>query len=256
MSEQISTELLKAMNDIADNETTAAKIDAAIFIRESERLVNEKVAYLYNMLKVEAKNCSQKQENYFEDVNMIITHYKQKLNMVYDEYYCQYSNIQNELQEANANRRIAMINYQKIVNKSESIALQSKDIKQKEELKKKNENCQKIINMCNLKFDNTREKFENMINEDFLIISKSLQLVSEQNVFQKFFSKFSNIFNGKQKYENILKEYNKIVNNIDSYEIVGQMRDDTVEFVADILEIRGIDESKLEENARIGGRNV
>ena len=31
MSEQVSTELLKVMNEIADNETVIAKIDASIF---------------------------------------------------------------------------------------------------------------------------------------------------------------------------------------------------------------------------------
>ena len=33
------------------------------------------------------------------------------------------------------------------------------------------------------------------------------------------------------------------------------MRDDIVEFVANILEISGINESELEENVRLGGRN-
>ena len=105
MSEQISQELLKIMNEIADNETTIAKIEASIFVRENERKINEKVAYLYNMVLVEAKNFGQRQDDYFEDINLIITHYKQKLNLVYDEFYCQYVNIQNEFQEANSNKK-------------------------------------------------------------------------------------------------------------------------------------------------------
>ena len=254
MSEQISEELLKAMNDMTDNETMASKIDASVFVRESEEKVNEKVAYLYNMLKIEAKNCSQKEDRYFEDVNMIITHYKQKLHMVYDEYYCQYANIQSELQEANANRKIAMINYQKIVNKIEEGAPQASFIEQKNDIKRKNALYKNIINMCNDEFASSKDKFEAMINNDFKIMSKSLQLVSEQNIFQRAFSKFANIFNGSQKYQNILKDYHKMVNDIDSYEIVGNMRDDTVEFVADILEKRGIEGNELEEEARIGGR--
>jgi len=205
MSEQVSTELLKAMNEIADNETTSAKIDAAIFIRESENMVNEKVAYLYNMLKVEAKNCGQKQENYFEDVNMIITHYKQKLNMVYDEFYCQYVNIQNELQEANSNRRIGMINYQKLVNSLENGIPQAKIDEKKRDIKQKNEVYKNIVNMCNSEFITSRDKFEKMINEDFSIMSKSLQLYSEQNIFQKFFGKIGNIFNRKSKISKNIK---------------------------------------------------
>ena len=51
----------------------------------------------------------------------------------------------------------------------------------------------------------------------------------------------------------ILKQYNKLVNNIDSYELVEQMREDTVEFVADIIEMKGIEDDGLEE-VRIGGK--
>lgn len=255
MSEQVSTELLKVMNEIADNETVIAKIDASIFLRESEQRINEKVAYLYNMMKIEAKNCNQKQDLYFDDVNLIITHYKQKLNMVYDEFYCQYVNIQNELQEANNNRRIAMINYQKLVNMSENSASQNSVFQQKENIRKKNQDNKKIIEMCNTEFVVSRENFEKMMEEEFIVTSKSLQLFSEQNIFQKAFRKFSNIFNGSKRYTDILKEYHKTIHNIDSQKSVEQMRNQTIEFVADVIEIRGIEENGLEENARIGGRN-
>lgn len=255
MSEQISKELLKVMNEITDNENAYSKIDASIFIRNSEKIINEKIAYLYNIINIEAKNCFQSQSSNFDEVNLIITHYKQKLNMVYDEFYCQYVNIQNELQEATANRKIAMINYQKIVNKYENNSPTKDDLEIKEEIKNKNEIYKKIINKCNLKFDELKNKFEKTINDEFFITSKSLQLVSEQNIFQRIFGKLENIFSGGKKYKEILKQYNKSINEIDSYEIAQQMKNDTIEFVADILEMRGINENGLEENVRIGGKN-
>ena len=255
MSDQTSTELLRLMNDIVDNETTSYKIDASIFLRESEDLINERVAYLYNVMKIEAKNCNQRQDSYFEDVDLIITHYRQKLNMVYDEFYCQYVNIQNELQEAKNNRRIAIINYQKLVNKLENNPSDINNINiQKENVRSKSNTYKEIINKCDSKFLETKENFEDMIKKEFMISSKSLQIISEQNIFQKIFSKFSNIFNGGKKYQEILDDYNKMINNIDSNDLVKQMRDDTVEFVADILEMRGIKEDELED-VRIGGRN-
>ena len=79
--------------------------------------------------------------------------------MVYDEFYCQYVNIQNELQEANNNRRIAMINYQKLVNMSENSASQNSVFQQKENIRKKNQDNKKIIEMCNTEFVVSREKF-------------------------------------------------------------------------------------------------
>ena len=93
------------------------------------------------------------------------------------------------------------------------------------------------------------------MEEEFIVTSKSLQLFSEQNIFQKAFRKFSNIFNGSKRYTDILKEYHKTIHNIDSQKSVEQMRNQTIEFVADVIEIRGIEENGLEENARIGGRN-
>lgn len=293
MSEQISEELLNIMNEISNNEAIIFKINASIIIRNSQNMINEKVAYLYNMLKLEAKNCKQRQDNYFDDVELIITHYKQKLNMVYDEFYCQYVNIQNEIQEAKTNRRIAMINYQKLINNKERI-LRSKEYKEfinqkqdllyklklantqdeynkiyrkisqlksplkddkelKEVIKKKNEIYKQIIEKCNIKFDDAKEKFKKMIEDEFVISSKSLQMVCEQNIFQRLFSRFSNIFSGGKKYVEILNQYHKTINNIDSHELLEQMRNDIIEFIADILEMRGFDEEGL-ENVRIGGK--
>ena len=294
MSEQISKELLDVMNEISNNEAIIFKINASIFVRNSQKMINEKVAYLYNMLNLEAKNCKQRQDNYYDEVELIITHYKQKLNLVYDEFYCQYVNIQNEIQEAKINRRIAIINYQKLVNTKERV-LQSleyqefinkkqdllyklklantqneyneiykkisqlksplKDDKElKEVIIKKNEIYKEIIQKCNKKFDEAKEKFEKMINDEFVISSKSLQIICEQNIFQRLLTRFSNIFSGGKKYVEILKQYNKNVDNIDSHELLEKMRNDIVEFVADILEMRDFDEDGL-ENVRIGGKD-
>lgn len=255
MSEQISQELLKIMNEIANNEATIAKIDASIFVRESERKVNEKVAYLYNMINIEAKNFNQRQDNYYEDINLIISHYKQKLNLVYDEFYCHYVNIQNEFQEASANKRIAMINYQKLVNEIENGENNKSNLELKESIKEKNDIYNRIIDMCQSKFLETQEKFEKMIDKYFEISSQSLQLISEQSVFQRIWNKLLNIFDGAKKYTAVLKDYHKSIDNIDAYQIVEQMRNDIVEFVANILELRGIDENELDENVRLGGRN-
>ena len=293
MSEQINTELLDVMNEIANNEAIIFKIDASIFIRNIQIIINEKVACLYNMLKVEAKNCRQNQDNYYDDIELIITHYKQKLNMVYDEFYSQYVNIQSEIQEAKNNRRIAIINYQKLINNKEEILKSSEyqdflsqkqkllyklnlantqieynmiyqeiskldsplknDKELKDVIKNKNEIYKKIIDKCNKKFEEISKNFENMINKEFVITSNSLQMICEQSLFKRLTDRLFNIFTGGKKYVGILKEYNNLINNIDSRELLNQMRNDIIEFIADILEMRGFNESELEV-ARIGGK--
>ena len=179
MSNQVSQELLKAMSEISNNETIISKIDSAIFIRTSQNIINEKVAYLYNLLKIEARNCNQRQEDYFEDIDLIITHFKQKLNMVYDEFYCQYVNILNELQEARNNKRIAIINFQKIISIHQRKPLS--DINErKSDIIKKYKIYEQIIEKCKLKFKESKESFEKMVNDEFLITSKSYRLLQSK----------------------------------------------------------------------------
>lgn len=235
MSKEVSNELLKVMNDIAENQSTIAKIDASIFLKESNRIINERIAYLFSALKIEAKNYNQSQDKFFEKINSIINNYKKHLNIVYDELYCQYINIQNELQEANNSKRIIMINFQKLINQVEHTNVQNMDIEQKEKLKKNNEVYNKIIEMCKAEFEKSRINFENIINEKFSITSNSLKLISEQTALQRFLGKITNIFNGKKKFAEILKEYEKIVNELESNFIIEQIRNETVEFVKSIL---------------------
>lgn len=248
MSEQISKELLKIMNSISDMENTISKIDAAIFIKKSNKIIQEKVAYLYSIIQAEGNFYGQSEIKHQEEIELIIGHYKQKLNMVYDEFYCQYANIQNEKQEASLNKNIAMINYQKLVNKIDSetqISLKEVE-KAKNSLKEKNEVYNKIINKCEEKFGICKAKFEKRINDDFLVISK-LQVMNDKNIFQKIKCKIKNLFSGNQKYTQALGKYNQKVDKIDAVEIVTGMREETIDFVAEILELR----SKFEPNIAV-----
>lgn len=245
MSEQISKELLKIMNSILDMENTISKIDAAIFIKTSNKIIQEKVAYLYSIIQAEGNFYGQNEFKHQEEIELIVGHYKQKLNMVYDEFYCQYANIQNEKQEASLNKNIAMINYQKLINKVENESqISQKEIeKSKSNLREKNEVYKKIINKCDEKFGICKAKFEKRINDDFLVISK-LQVMNDKNIFQKIKCKLKNFFSGSQKYTQSLGKYNQKVDKIDAVEIVIEMREETIDFVAEILELR----SKFEPN--------
>jgi len=248
MNEQLNKELLKIINDIGEIESTISKIDGAIFIKNSEKLMNEKITYLCNLLQVEAGSFGQNKDNYFDNVERIIAHYKQKLNMVYDEFYCQYVNIQNEIQEARISQRVVMINYQKLINQKQLMSnspefanyIQKKKdlttrlnlsntkieydeiynrikslkspiekIEQKKiKLKEQNELYKNIIEKCNQKFDRCRAKFEQEINNEFLIAS-ALEIANEKNIFKKIIYKISNIFTGGKKYLELLENYSK-----------------------------------------------
>lgn len=234
--EQVSKDLIRILNDIATMNSTISKLDAAVFLKTSDQLINEKVAYLYNLIQAEASHFGQSTDRFYDDINLTINHYKQKLNMVFDEFYCQYSNIQNEIQEARMNREIALINYQKIVNEGNTPNSEML----KEDLKKKNEMYKGIVRKCEDKFDICKGKFEQRINDEFFIISNSLQVRSEMSLFKRLFNKLANIFGGSQRFGEIVAEYNQKVDNIDSQMIVNEMREDTINFITEILEIRGV----------------
>jgi hypothetical protein len=245
MSEQVSNELLKIMNDIVEYESTIFKIDSSIFVRSSEKIINDKIAYLYSILQAEASSYSQKQEKFYDNIELIIAHYKQKLNMVYDEFYCEYANILNEINETRLKKNANMINYQAIINQIEVAQEKSKYLeKNKQKLKEKNEIYNQIIDKCNKKFESCKKEFEQKINDEFLVIS-SLQVIDEINIFKKLARKILNIFTGNEKYLSALDEYSKKVDKIDAREIVNQMREETIDFVEEILTLRDFDEDNL-----------
>mgnify|MGYP007031363450 CR=1 FL=1 len=247
MSEKVSETLLNMIDSICDMELTMYKINGAIFVRNNEKLIKNKIEYLYNLLQAEAQKYSQKQDRFLETTNLIIAHYTQKLNMVYDEFYCQYVNIQSEIQDARANQKISMVNYQKVVNDVEKnkISLQMSE-KLKQELKDKYDVYEQIIEKCKYKFNTSRLDFENRINREFLIMS-SIDVVEEGGFLTKVIRKITNIFKGNERYDAVLKRYNKKVDNIDSRMFVDEMREDTISFVEQILELRQSVGLELEE---------
>jgi hypothetical protein len=277
MVEQLNQELIKIIDKISELETLLYKVDGAIFVKKGEKIINEKVAYMYNLLQVEAGNYGQKQDEYYDEVEKIVNHYRQKLNMIYDEYYCQYVNIQNELQEARINQKIAMINFQKIMTDKEN-AINSPEYKKYIEDKKlltyklnlansqkeyneiyqelqnlkspineaidykkqsqieKSEVYEKIVLKCKEKFNNCIASLENKINSEFLIES-SLSVINDTNIFERLKRKIQNMFHGKENYMKILKKYNSKVDSIDAQEIVTGIKENTIDFVTEILEI-------------------
>ncbi|MCI8309616.1 MAG: hypothetical protein HFJ45_05410 [Clostridia bacterium] len=248
MSEQISQELLRIIDEINSIDGMISKIDAAIFVRKTNKIIKDKIACLYDILYTKANVYSQNRENFYENIELIVSHYKQKLNMLYDETYCQYVNVQNELQEAKLKKNIVMVNYQKTINdKEEDLNLDKDLIKSKKNiLKSKNEKYINAIKKCEEKLKNCAENFEKKVNDDFIIIS-NLQECEKNNIIQKIKFKIINIFVGNKKYKEVLEDYNKIVNKIDAQDIVNKIREDTIDFVTEILELTEIKDKNIVE---------
>lgn len=147
MSQKVSEMLIKMLNELTTIETTASKIDAAIFVRTNNKVIEEKISYLYNLLGLEAKSYNQNMNKHFEHIENIIKIYREKLQIVYDELYLQYTNIQNEISEARLNQKIAIINYQKVINDLEVNPRENQKLKDK--IKNKSDVYKQIIEKCN-----------------------------------------------------------------------------------------------------------
>ena len=241
MSQKVSQALIKLLNEITSIETTRSKVQAAIFVKESEKMIEEKIKYLYNLLHLEASHYNQNSDNFRDIVESIIKTYKDKLYIVYDELYLQYANIQNEIGDARLNQKVAMINFQKIINDSE---INKKDYTRvKEKLKNKNELYDKIIKKCEEQFSICMTNFEDQINNAFFI-ENSLITVDENNIFSKIKHAIINLFKGKRLYKEALLSYQTKIDKIDVENIVNNFRNQTIEFVTDILEIKDINLEK------------
>lgn len=286
MSDIISKSLLKIVNEIGDMESTISKIDAAIFVRNNDKVINEKVAYLYNLLISECNVYFQKSDEYYDKINLIISNYKTKLNTLYDEFYCQYVNIQNEIQEARINKKIALINYQKLINDKEKVVSSEEyqnfidkkkeliyklqisndqkeynevyntinslksPVKNDEDLKKalieKSKLYDEIIEKCKEQFNKCKENFESKIDKLFLI-DANLEVINENNIFQKLRNKIVYLFLGKKKFEEVLDNYNQKIQLINERNVIDEIRNETIDFVTDILELRNLNEDELKQ---------
>lgn len=238
MSEKVSQALIKMLNEITNIETILSKVNAAIFIKKSENMMKEKISYLYNLLQMEASSFNQKPDKEFNLVDSIINTYRKKLNIVYDELYLQYVNIQNEIGDARLKQKAAMINYQKVVNDQE---LNSKDYNNlKLKIKNKNDVYEKIIKKCEEQFKKCIDDFESQIDNNFYIES-NLKIIDENRIFTKLKNIIVNFFVGSSLYKETLDKYQAKVDNIDTEKIVENFRNETIEFITDILEIKEIE---------------
>lgn len=237
MSEKVSQALIRMLNEVTSIETTHSKVKAVIFVKKSEKMIKEKISYLYNLVQMEANGYNQKPDKQFEFVDNMINEYRTKLNIVYDELYLQYVNIQNEIGDARLNQKAAMINYQKVINDSEQTPKDYSDLKAK--IKNKNDVYEKIIKKCEEQFATCMSDFEYQIDNSFYIES-SLKVIDENSIFAKIKNSIKNFFIGSKLYKEALDNYQAKIDNINTDKIVEDLRNQTIEFITDILEIKDV----------------
>ena len=82
--------------------------------------------------------------------------------------------------------------------------------------------------------------FEKKVNEAFLI--EDTLIVANNNFFVKLKNKILNFFKGSKKYKEVLNSYSSKVDLINYQKIIDELREETVDFVTEILEMRDVDD--------------
>jgi len=282
MSERINDILIKILENVNDVELTYSKVGASIFIRGCQMIINDKVNYLTNLIEVEAQRYNV-QGYGLDKKNFLISNYKQSIENIYNEFYYRYVSILNYLNEIRKKQKIVITNYQIILNNREKMIdkdaykkyLKDKEIfeyklklsvnkeeynrilKEKEELtspiqeiveykekyKKKAELYEKVIRNCVEKLEECRNEFENKVNEIFSMAA-SLQVIDEKNIFQKLKLKIVNLFNGQKNFDNFLNIYITKVNSINLDKHINKIKEDTIEFLTDMIELIDVENNE------------
>jgi len=108
---------LEKINKLAEIENALASIDVAIYLKEDNKSIDEKIQSISIAIDEKAKFYGQKEEKYADEKKSILNNFEEALNKVKEEYDVQYANIQMEKQEAEANMKIVASNHQSLILK-------------------------------------------------------------------------------------------------------------------------------------------
>ncbi len=138
--------LLENIRELGEIEVVDQSLSLAIFLKKTNNLIAEKLEKLENELNSKMILYNVKNGEYESRKEEILKKYQFELDKVLEKYEDRYINIQLELQGINANQKIAIANWQKILEEKEKIIKngeQQRYIDRKKELEYKLENTLK-----------------------------------------------------------------------------------------------------------------
>jgi hypothetical protein len=254
MGKALGFRLLDSVKEVTELEMAKEQLSAAIYKRETEEKIKEGMNNIANNLKAQAEVYGVKIENYSSRIKNIQEKYFTEINKIKKEYELQYVNMQLELRENLANKKIAIVNAKKMSDmKSEFMKSEEYqnylatnpefvkntflDFENKREMSiKRFYSLDSVIKSC-------EEKLNNCINETYSEIDRIIKeniessiLVVKENAVMKIVNKIVNIFAGKSKFESKISNIETNMNNLSAgeNEILEKIRNNTIQLVAEI----------------------
>ena len=257
MNEKNVNELLwNKILELNELEIKKMKLITAIFMKTSDKIMNEKVESLKLNFQSQAQFYGQNLEDYQEEYSKIISKYQEQLSQVIEKYSELFVNMQLELQEAECNQKIAITNWKnmfdierQIENTANNELIEIYKAKIQACFEKKNdydviiEECEKELNSC---ADNMNKKIDNLFS------NKSSQVViKEENGFKKFLNILINKFTGSKKFNEYVIEPMKVELEMTENrlpDITNRIAEETIHFVAKIKNAKEQTNAKFERS--------
>ena len=246
MEKDLISELSQDIQELGRIELNDATLNIAIFDKMVEENINNRIDFLKNYFdskKAVYDINSNKMDDQIED---IINRYSVLLNKVAEHYKFRFNNIEIELQEIEANQKIALANFINII--TDKIKLENSNKLTRENLIK----YQKKIVACINKFNNYNELIDECLIEinickkefieafdEILEISSEVAMVEKQTKIQMFINKLKFLFVGKARFqENIIRKKTDDLLNIENKLLIEDIEKKDVDFSSTILAMR------------------
>ncbi len=243
--ESIGTRLIDQIKRLNELEVQRLEIQLAKFNKEINECYESKINLIEenidNQIKYYGKNIS----SYTKEKNSILNRYKEEFQKNYDKRKEQFFNIIVEIQEMQANQKIALTNFKKIAEDKENFM---QNFKKLEALVNKYAGYNEIILECEAKLNDcilaTKKDFEQITKYR----NPSIAVIEKGNFITNIINKILNKFSGKSKFEKeVINKMEKELlevekNNILNLEIIDKQ---TINLVAKIEELREIMNSEF-----------
>lgn len=144
--EDIKEKLLENIKELGEIEVVDQSLSLAIFLKKVNNLITEKLEKIENEINSKMSLYNVKKDEFESRKQDILKKYQLEFDKVLEKYEDRYINIQLELQGINSNQKIALANWQKVLEEKEEIIKngeQQKYIARKKELEYKMENTLK-----------------------------------------------------------------------------------------------------------------
>ncbi len=237
---QIDNKLLEQIKNLSELEVLEMDILFAKFNKLLFECYEEKISYIQKNIDDQIIAFGKKIDDYTNEKNSIVTGYINEFQTIYNQRKEQYYNIIVEIQELQANQKIALANFVTFINKNSEEPLDNYE-KKLSALITKYDAYDAMVAECEKKLDDCITASIEDFNEIVKYRNSNLEVVKKQNPIINFFSKLLKKFTKKEKFEKeVIEKIKEELSNVEikNSDMVNIIEQQTIDLIAKIEEVR------------------